>query len=78
MAQKAEKNVFLLIDITIDMIFFSINWINYFDRSTLVISMTVLLPCSLFITKNTERTIFQISGIALMYKISHFLLQGAF
>ena len=36
------KNVFQLIDITIDIIFFSINWKNYFDGSILVISMTVL------------------------------------
>ena len=35
--------MFRLIDITIDIIFFSINWENYFDRSILVISMTVLL-----------------------------------
>ena len=35
--------MFRLIDITIDIIFFSINWKNYFDRSILVISMTVLL-----------------------------------
>ena len=34
--------MFQLIDITIDMIFFSINWKNNFDRSILVISMTVL------------------------------------
>ena len=27
----------------IDIIFFSINWKNYFDRSILVISMTVLV-----------------------------------
>ena len=33
-----------LIDKTIDIIFFSINWKNYFDRSILVISMTVLVP----------------------------------
>ena len=36
--------MFQLIDITIDKIFFSINWKNYFDRSILVISMTVLVP----------------------------------
>ena len=35
--------MFRLIDITIDIIFFSINWKNYFDRSILVISMTVLV-----------------------------------
>ena len=35
--------MFQLFDITIDIIFFSINWQNYFDRSILVISMTVLL-----------------------------------
>ena len=40
---KGCKNVFQLIDITVDIIFFSINWKNYFDRSILVISMTVLL-----------------------------------
>ena len=40
---KGWKNVFRLIDITIDIIFFSINWKNYFDRSILVISMTVLV-----------------------------------
>ena len=34
--------MFRLFDITIDIIFFSINWKNYFDRSILVISMTVL------------------------------------
>ena len=34
--------MFRLIDKTIDIIFFSINWKNYFDRSILVISMTVL------------------------------------
>ena len=34
--------MFRLIDISIDIIFFSINWKNYFDRSILVISMTVL------------------------------------
>ena len=39
---KGRKNVFRLIDITIDIIFFSINWKNYFDRSILVISMKVL------------------------------------
>ena len=39
---KGSKNVFRLIDIIIDIIFFSINWKNYFDRSILVISMTVL------------------------------------
>ena len=41
--------MFRLIDITIDIIFFSIDWKNYFDRSILVISMTVLtsaLPSS--------------------------------
>ena len=32
-----------LIDITIVIMFFSINWKNYFDRSILVISMTVLI-----------------------------------
>ena len=40
---KGWKNVFRLIDIIIDMIFFSINWKNYFDRSIVVISMTVLV-----------------------------------
>ena len=35
--------MFRFIDITIDIIFFSINWKNYFDRSILVISMTVLI-----------------------------------
>ena len=35
--------MFQLIDITIDIIFFSINWKKYFDRSILVISMTVLI-----------------------------------
>ena len=35
--------MFRLIDKTTDIIFFSINWKNYFDRSILVISMTVLL-----------------------------------
>ena len=35
--------MFRLIDIIIDIIFFSINWKNYFDRSILVISMTVLV-----------------------------------
>ena len=39
---RGWKNVFRLIDITIDIIFFSINWKNCFDRSILVISMTVL------------------------------------
>ena len=39
--------MFRLIDITIDIIFFSINWKSYFDRSILVISMTVLLECAL-------------------------------
>ena len=39
---KGWKYVFWLIDITIDIIIFSINWKNYFDRSILVISMTVL------------------------------------
>ena len=41
---KGCKNVFRLIDISIDIlvILFSINWKNYFDRSILVISMTVL------------------------------------
>ena len=34
--------MFRLIDISIDIIIFSINWKNYFDRSILVISMTVL------------------------------------
>ena len=34
--------MFRLIDKTIDIIFFSINWKNYFERSILVISMTVL------------------------------------
>ena len=34
--------MFRLIDKTIDITFFSINWKNYFDRSILVISMTVL------------------------------------
>ena len=43
---KCWKNVFRLIDITIDIIFFSINWKNYFDRSILVISMTVLVEAS--------------------------------
>ena len=36
--------MFRLIDITIDIIFFSINWKNYFERLILVISMTVLKP----------------------------------
>ena len=35
--------MFRLIDITIDITFFSINWKNYFDPSILAISMTVLL-----------------------------------
>ena len=35
--------MFRLIDITIDILFFSINWKNDFDRSILVISMTVLM-----------------------------------
>ena len=35
--------MFRLIDITIDIIIFSINWKNYFDRSILVMSMTVLI-----------------------------------
>ena len=35
-------NVFRLKDITIDILFFTINWKNYFDSSILVISMTVL------------------------------------
>ena len=35
--------MFRLIDIMIDIIFISINWKNYFDRSILVISMTVLM-----------------------------------
>ena len=35
--------MFQLIDITIDILFFSINWKKYFDRSILVISMTVLI-----------------------------------
>ena len=34
---------------SIDIIFFSINWENYFDRSILVISMTVLTGTSLYI-----------------------------
>ena len=34
--------MFRLIDITIDIIFFSINWKKYLDISILVISMTVL------------------------------------
>ena len=46
---KVGKNVFPLIDIIIDIIFFSINWKNYFDRSILVISMTVLDESSLSI-----------------------------
>ena len=36
---------FELIDKTIDIIFFSINWKNYFDQSILVLSMTVLVVC---------------------------------
>ena len=43
--------MFQLIDKTIDIIFFSINWKNYFDQSILVISMTVLIyicVCVLF------------------------------
>ena len=40
---KGRKNVFRLIDIIIDIILFSINWKNDFDRSILVISMTVLV-----------------------------------
>ena len=40
---KGWKYVFRLIDITIDIFFFSINWKNYFDRSILVILMTVLV-----------------------------------
>ena len=39
--------MFRLIDKTIDIIFFSINWKNYFDQSILVISMTVLLYTAL-------------------------------
>ena len=35
--------MFRLIDITIDIIFFSINRKNHFDQSILAISMTVLL-----------------------------------
>ena len=38
--------MFRLIDKIIDIIFFSINWKNYFDRSILVISMTVLVYCA--------------------------------
>ena len=34
--------MFRLIEISIDIIFFSISWKNYFDRSILVISMKVL------------------------------------
>ena len=41
--------MFRLIDKTSDIIFFSINWKDYFDRSILVISMTVLIiTCSDF------------------------------
>ena len=35
--------MFRLIEIIIDIIFFSINWKKYFDRSILVIPMTVLV-----------------------------------
>ena len=38
---KSWKKVFRLIDITIDIIFFSINLEDYFDRLILVMSMTV-------------------------------------
>ena len=42
MAKKAKRNImFRLIEITINTIFFSTNWKYYFDRSILVISMTV-------------------------------------
>ena len=40
---KGWKNVFRLIRFDWHNIFFSINWKNYFDRSILVISMTVLV-----------------------------------
>ena len=39
--------MFRLIDMIIDIILFSINWKNYFDRSILVISMTVLIAATL-------------------------------
>ena len=42
--------MFRLINISIDIIFFSINWKNYFDRSILVISMTVLIMLYVSIT----------------------------
>ena len=42
---KGSKMCFESIDITIDIIFYSINWENNFDRSILVILMTVLFWC---------------------------------
>ena len=42
--------MFRLIDKTIDIIIFSINWKNYFDRSILVISMTVLVSSPRLLT----------------------------
>ena len=53
-AEKGWKNVFRLIDIKIDIIFFSINWKNYIDRSILVISMTVLISGSASIASRSR------------------------
>ena len=44
--------MFRLIDIIIDIIFFPINWKNYFDRSILVISMTVLLVLTSYVIEH--------------------------
>ena len=49
--------MFRLIDITIDIIFFSINLKNYFDRSILVIPMTVLGNVEQNITNNSPSNI---------------------
>ena len=60
--------MFRLIDITIDIIFFSINWKNYFDRSILVISMTVLLISAMGIILGVKK----ISYLLEIYILGNF------
>ena len=55
MVLKPGKNVFRLIDIMIDIIFFSINWKKHFDRSILVISMTVVVATSIKMHDSSRR-----------------------
>ena len=64
--------MFRLVDIIIDITFFSINWKNYFDRSILVISMPVLVGgssyCSIKIIRSTYEELWQVYVLSEQYQ----------